>query len=238
MLRKGNPSKHLIPAIIALSLAMPLLFLRPSFNATIFAVIISAFILLKYPEFGLVFYTTSLGLLDPLAEAVGIPEGLRAFPLAIMIAVSLAIHLIREKKWIGVRRVYLLPLSFLFLLIVGLLWTEATGYGLHKVQAFVLYNMLAFFGVAVFAGEEERLRRMVSAGVYLGLIFCAKNMHKAWKEFIRIRKRNGASFSLKVYLYHCWALAKQIFLVTPLIKIRLGRTFVNFMRAKNIRRAL
>ncbi|MEW6614766.1 MAG: glycosyltransferase family 2 protein [Thermodesulfobacteriota bacterium] len=65
-----------------------------------------------------------------------------------------------------------------------------------------------------------------------------KNEGRAWREFIQIRRRYGASFSPKLYFSHYSGLIKQKFLVNPLMKFTLGESLVNMIRDKNIKREL
>lgn len=59
------------------------------------------------------------------------------------------------------------------------------------------------------------------------------NVHKALKEFLRIRQKNGKPFSCYVYIRLYLRLAKQILLVVPLMKFSLVRSVVNLILTRN-----
>jgi O-antigen ligase len=126
-------------------------------------------ILAVFPVPGLVFYVSSLGFIDPLAAAIGLPLGLRAFPFAITLTLVLVTHAVVTGKAIRLTFMHMGPLAILALMTFGMFWTPAPNYGLWKIQAYLQYNLLAFLGTALFVGDRKSLERFVYTAAWLSV---------------------------------------------------------------------
>lgn len=155
--------------VAALAFAWAITSFSPAIPAALALGVAVAFVLTRYPELGLVLYVTCLGFVDPIALRVGIPEGMRALPFAIILSVILAVYALRKQPAVSPGRIHLIPIPLLLLLLAGLAWTPSPGYGLHKTAAYIHYNVLVFLGTTLFIGDRKRLERIVHAGVWVGL---------------------------------------------------------------------
>ena len=91
---------YIAPVLLALFFAGSILFLKTSYFIAFVGIIVVLPIFVIYPEISLVFYTTSIGFIDPICESLGIPSGLRALPIALLIVSLLIFFALRKKKGI------------------------------------------------------------------------------------------------------------------------------------------
>ncbi|MDR4499373.1 MAG: O-antigen ligase family protein [Candidatus Scalindua sp.] len=146
-------------------------FLPPFMIIIVGGLAFSLIILYKYPEIGLVFYATSLGFIEPIFNSLGVPSGLRALPIALLLVTMLVFFLLREKRGIKLGGVHYVGLCIGAILCIGFLWTPSPNYGLWKVEAYMLYSLLLLLSTSLFAGENERLVRIIYTAAFLGVIF-------------------------------------------------------------------
>jgi O-antigen ligase len=156
---------------MGLFIAKAILMLPSIHYLVLFGLMVISLFFLRYPEVGLIIYSTSLGFLDPICERLDIPVGMRALPFASMLAFLFLIFILKGKKSIQLCKMHLIAISILALLLIGLLWTPSPKYGLHKVEAYILYNLMIFYCVTLFEGDRRRLERIIKTGALLGILF-------------------------------------------------------------------
>jgi len=157
---------------IALFLAKAILSLHPERYFALIALLGVAGFLIKYPEIGLVPYSMALGFIVPFVSMFGLPEGLMALPLAMLIISSFLLFLFIYKKGrIQLSSVQLFSFILGILLFAGVFWTSAPIYGKWKAEAFVMYNLLITFCLTLLVNEDDRLRRIINFTAILGVLF-------------------------------------------------------------------
>ncbi|CAG1769316.1 hypothetical protein BAC3_00197 [uncultured bacterium] len=159
------------PVLLALFFAGSILFLKPIYFIALVGIMVVLPLFVIYPEVGLVFYATSLGFIDPIFDSLGVPSGLRALPIALLLAAMLMFFVLRKKTGIRLGALPIVSTGIGILFLLGLTWTPSPEYGYWKAQAYVLYNLLIMFGLISFLGEKERLVRIVYTAAFLGVIY-------------------------------------------------------------------
>lgn len=129
-------------------------------------------VLLKYPEIGISFYVSALGLLDIVFSKVGIPSGMQALPIGLLLTI-LFIRFFFERKGgrVLLGNIPLVVFTFAILLISGLYWSPGEEYARWKATAFVMYNVLVVCCLTLLVREKERLAKIVYFSAVLGGFF-------------------------------------------------------------------
>lgn len=162
---------YIVPVLLALFFAGSILFLNTTYFIALIGIIVVLPIFVMYPEVSLVFYTTSLGFINPICESVGIPSGFRALPIALLLVAMLMFFILRKKTGLRLGALPIVSMGIGILFLLGLTWTPSPEYGYWKAQAYVLYNLLIMFGLISFVGEKERFVRIVYTAAFLGVIY-------------------------------------------------------------------
>ena len=162
---------YIAPVLLALFFAGSILFLNTTYFIALVGIIVILPILVIYPELGLIFYATSLCFVDPIFDSIGVPSGLRALPIALLLVTLLIFFTVREKRGLTLGGVHGVGICIGIMLFIGLLWTPSPNYGMWKVEAYMLYSLLLLLGTALFVGERERLARIIYTAAFLGIVF-------------------------------------------------------------------
>ncbi|MEB2309925.1 MAG: O-antigen ligase family protein [Candidatus Brocadiaceae bacterium] len=157
--------------LLAFFFAGAILFLKFTYFIALMGVSVVIPVLILYPELGLIFYATSLGFVDPIFDSLGVPSGLKALPIALLMVTLLVFFVLRQKKGLAFGGVHLIGIGIGIILFAGLLWTHSPNYGMWKVQAYMLFSLLLLLGTALFVDERERLKRIIYTAAFLGVVF-------------------------------------------------------------------